>query len=172
MRVTPRWEGHDSGLSRNFNKLIGSWRSWGIGRIILRSATQLKLMTMNNKLLFINEYGIYPELVKRLQETQYSVTVEHLMRNAIKFIKKQNPSVVVAEFYHEPQFRDRVSNLESMLAQIEGRHAETRTLVFYDPKHQKYLDKLLAVFSVDAVLMQPITPQILVEAIDAFAATE
>ena len=89
-----------------------------------------------------------------------------------QIIKKQNPSVVVAEFYHEPQFRDRVSNLESMLAQIEGRHAETRTLVFYNPKHQEYLDKLLTVFSVDAVLMQPVTPQMLVETIDAFAANE
>lgn len=124
-------------------------------------------MTKNNKLLFINEYGIYPELVKRLQDTEYSVTVEHLMRNAIKFIKKQNPSVVVAEFYHEPQFRDRVSNLESMLAQLEGRHAETRTVVFYDSKHQEYLDKLLSMFSVDAVLVQPFDPQALVETIEA-----
>jgi AmiR/NasT family two-component response regulator len=123
-------------------------------------------MTKNNKLLFINEYGIYPELVKRLQETQYSVTVEHLMRNAIKFIKKQNPSVVVAEFFHEPQFRDRVSNLESMLAQIEGRHTETRTVVFYNPKHQEYLDKLLNVFSVDAILVQPFEPQQLIDAIE------
>jgi len=126
-------------------------------------------MTNNNKLLFINEYGIYPELVKRLQDTEYSVTVEHLMRNAIKFIKKQNPSVVVAEFYHEPQFRDRVSNLESMLAQLEGRHAETRTVVFYDPKHQEYLDKLLSMFSVDAVLVQPFDPQALVEIIEALS---
>jgi len=126
-------------------------------------------MTKNNKLLFINEYGIYPELVKRLQETRYSVTVEHLMRNAIKYIKKQNPAVVVAEFYHEPQFRDRVSNLESMLAQIEGRHVETRTVVIYDTKHQVYLDKLLKVFSVDAILAQPVAPLSLVETIEAFS---
>ena len=126
-------------------------------------------MTKNNKLLFINEYGIYPELVKRLQETRYSVTVEHLMRNAIKFIKKQNPAVVVAEFYHEPQFRDRVSNLESMLAQIEGRHVETRTVVIYDPKHQDYLDKLLKVFSVDAILAQPVAPLALVETIEVLS---
>jgi DNA-binding NtrC family response regulator len=123
-------------------------------------------MTKNDKLLFINEYGIYPELVKRLQESHYTVTVEHLMRNAIKFIKKQNPSVVVAEFFHEPQFRDRVSNLESVLAQIQGHHTDTRTIVFYDPKHKEYLDKLLNIFSIDVVLEQPIDLDSLLNAVE------
>jgi len=123
-------------------------------------------MTKNDKLLFINEYGIYPELVKRLQESHYTVTVEHLMRNAIKFIKKQNPSVVVAEFFHEPQFRDRVSNLESVLAQIQGHHTDTRTIVFYDPKHKEYLDKLLNVFPIDVVLEQPIDLDSLLNAVE------
>jgi hypothetical protein len=126
-------------------------------------------MTTNDKLLFINEYGIYPELVKRLQESRYTVTVEHLMRNAIKFIKKQNPSVVVAEFFHEPQFRDRVSNLESVLAQIQGHHADTRTIVFYDPKHKEYLDKLLNVFSIDVILEQPINLDNLLNAVEPSA---
>lgn len=126
-------------------------------------------MAKNNKLLFINEYGIYPELVKRLQETQYVVTVEHLMRNAIKFIKKQNPSVVVAEFYHEPQFRDRVSNLESMLAQVEAQAVEMHTIILYERKHREYVDKLLGVFSVDAILEQPVTPETLVDSIEALS---
>lgn len=116
------------------------------------------------KLLFINEYGIYPELVHALQTTAYEVTVEHLMRNAIKFIKRNDPDIVVAEFMHEPQFRDRVSNLESMLAQIEGRN-QTRTIVIYSPEHEIYLEKVRGVFTIDSVLMQPVIPEVLLQAV-------
>lgn len=110
------------------------------------------------KLLFVNEYGIYPELVQALQSTEFTVTVEHLMRNAIKFIKKNDPDIVVAEFMHEPQFRDRVSNLESMLAQIEGRN-KSRTIVIYNRDHQIYLDKVRGVFSIDTAMVQPVTAE-------------
>ncbi len=113
------------------------------------------------KLLFVNEYGLYPELVRALQGSGYAVTVEHMMRKAIKFIQRQNPEIVVAEFWHDSQFRDRVSNLESMLAQIEGKHAQTRTIVICDPHWQEYLDKMLQAYSVDSVLMQPVTPEAL-----------
>lgn len=119
-------------------------------------------------LLFINEYGIYPELVQALQSTDYAVTVEHLMRKAIKFIKKNDPEIVVAEFMHEPQFRDRVSNLESMLAQIEGRN-KTKTIVLYHPDHQDYLDRVREVFAIDTVLIQPVTGDQLLDAVESLS---
>ncbi len=123
-------------------------------------------MSGAKKLLFINEYGIYPELIRALQQqTDYEVTVEHLMRKAISFIKKKRPAVVVAEFVHEPQFRDRVSNLESMLAQVEGSGGATRTVVFYDPDRQVYLDKVREVFRIDAVLPKPVAPEALLRAV-------
>ena len=122
------------------------------------------------KLLFVNEYGLYPELVKALQGSGYAVTVEHLMRKAIKFIQRQNPEIVVAEFWHDSQFRDRVSNLESMLAQIEGKHAQTRTIVICDPRWQPYLDEMLVVYHVDAVLMQPVSPAALLAEVERLSA--
>ncbi|MGV6818052.1 MAG: hypothetical protein ACWA44_12385 [Thiotrichales bacterium] len=121
-------------------------------------------------LLFINEYGIYPELVHALQSTDYEVTVEHLMRKAIKFIKKNDPEIVVAEFMHEPQFRDRVSNLESMLAQIEGRN-KTRTIVLYHPDHQDYLDRVCDVFTIDTCLIQPVSGDQLLDAVAKLKST-
>ncbi len=130
-------------------------------------------MSARKKLLFINEYGIYPELIQALQqETDFEVTVEHLMRKAISFIKKNAPAVVVAEFVHEPQFRDRVSNLESMLAQVEGRNKGTRTVVLYDPDRQEYLDKVRAVFHIDAVLPKPVEPAVLLATIEALTAAD
>ena len=122
---------------------------------------------MQKKVLFINEYGFYPELIKRLQGEGYALTVEHLMRKAISFIKKQKPDVVVAEFHHEAQFRDRVSNLESMLAQVQGMAEGPRTVVFYSKEHSEYVDKVLGVYSLDAVLEQPVEPDDLVAAINA-----
>jgi len=42
---------------------------------------------------------------------------------------------------------------------------------FYDPKHQEYLDKLLSVFSVDALLVQPFAPQTLIDTIEALSSS-
>ena len=122
------------------------------------------------KLLFVNEYGLYPELVRALQSTGYEVTVEHMMRKAIKFMQKQNPEIVVAEFVYESHFRDRVSNLESLLAQIEGKHANTRTILFYEKQWQEYLDKVLKVFTVDSTLTLPLTPDDLLAEVDRLGA--
>jgi DNA-binding NtrC family response regulator len=121
------------------------------------------------KLLFVNEYGLYPELVRALQSSGYAVTVEHMMRNAIKFIKKQNPEIVVAEFVHESHFRDRVSNLESMLAQIQGKHVNTRTIVIYDEHWQEYLEKVREIFKIDSALKQPVSPDALLAEIKRFS---
>lgn len=116
-------------------------------------------------LLFINEYGIYPELIHALQDAGYNVTVEHLMRKAISFIKKKTPDCIVAEFVHEGAFRDRVSNLESMLAQVEKTNRQSRVVVLYESDRQDYLDRVLEVFKIDESLEQPVTPEALVAAV-------
>lgn len=122
---------------------------------------------MNQKnVLFINEYGFYPELIKALQAQGYDLKVEHLMRKAISYIKKKHPDVVVAEFHHEAQFRDRVSNLESMLAQVQGSQSPIRTVVFYEPVHKPYLEKVRALYSLDAVLESPVSPDALIDAVN------
>lgn len=120
----------------------------------------------SKKVLFINEYGFYPELIKGLQSAAYDLTVEHHMRKAIAFIKRQQPDVVVAEFHHEAQFRDRVSNLESMLAQVQSSAKPIRTVVFYDLADQIYLDRLQSMYSLDALLQQPFQLSELMLAID------
>ncbi len=130
-------------------------------------ADKIASMTEKKRILFINEYGIYPELIRGLQAAGHDVTVEHLMRKAISFIKKKHPDVVVAEFAHEGAFRDRVSNLESMLAQIQGGKDQVRTVVMYEPDRQGYLDKVKTMFDMDVVLMQPVTVEALLEAVEA-----
>ena len=124
-------------------------------------------MAAHKRLLFINEYGFYPDLIKALQAQSYELTVEHLMRKAISFIKKKKPDVVVAEFHHDSQFRDRVSNLESMLAQIQRGDMATKTVVFYRADHREYLQKLQEVHHLDAVLELPVEPEDLARAVES-----
>ncbi len=116
-------------------------------------------------LLFVFEYGVYPELIRALQGTGYAVKVEHLMRKAISFLKKREPSIVVAEFYHDPAFRDRVSNLESMLAHIQRKLPQTRVVVLYDPADEPFLQQLMGRFPVEQTIPHPVDPEQLIEAV-------
>ena len=111
-----------------------------------------------HQLLFVIEYGVYPELIRGLQESHYQIQIEHQMRKAISFLKKKSPSVVVAEFYHEPAFRDRVSNLESMLAHIQRKLPDTQVIVLYNPEDKYYLDQVMGRFPVVTILAMPVTP--------------
>ncbi len=120
-------------------------------------------MSENRELLFVIEYGVYPELIRALQGTEYTVTVEHQMRKAISFLKKKAPSTVVAEFFHEPAFRDRVSNLESMLAHIQRKLPETRVIVIYNPGDEPFLKQVMGRFPVDETLANPVSPEQLVQ---------
>ncbi len=124
---------------------------------------------MKPEILMINEYGIYPEFISAIRDAGYPLTVEHLMRNAIKRMKRQAPAVIVAEFAHESHFRDRVSNLESMLAQVERSPVRPKTLVFYDAAKRSYLDRLLRMFTIDQCLEMPLDGKTLVAAIDALS---
>ncbi len=127
-------------------------------------------MTSSNpncdSLLFIIEYGVYPELIRALQQSHFTtVQVEHQMRKAISFLKKREPAVVVAEFYHEPAFRDRVSNLESMLAHLQRKLPETRTVVLYNCEDEPFLKQVKERFPIDVTLPLPVTAEQLIEAV-------
>ncbi len=85
----------------------------------------------------------------------YQVQSEFAVRKAIIWLRQHRPAVVAADFYHQPDFRDRVSNLESLLASLQPLH-EVKVLVFYDPIHQDALDKVRQRFRIDAALPTPV----------------
>jgi len=107
---------------------------------------------MQKKLLSIIEQGGYPDFKPLYQEQGYEVTVLHNMRKAMSFIKKNHPDVIVAEFNVQTDFRDRTSNLESLLATVEHSTGKTgnsnaTVIVFYEKDNQSQLDKLKVAFS-------------------------
>ncbi len=92
---------------------------------------------------------------KLYQELGYQVVAEWTERKAIALVRKTPPAVIVADFFHQSDFRDRLSNLESLLATAQASPA-TKILVFYETAHQAVLDKVSARLRVDAALALPV----------------
>ena len=97
---------------------------------------------------------------KLYQEMGFSVVTEWSERKAISLVRKNPPAVIVADFYHQTDFRDRLSNLESLLATAQGAPG-TRILVFYEPAHQAALDKVRLRLRIDTALPMPVDEGIL-----------
>lgn len=107
-------------------------------------------------LLSIIELGGYPDFKDLYQDLGYEVVVIQQMRKALRFLKNTQPSVIVAEFNFQSDFRDRTSSLESMLASIQ-RYQKTRVIVFYEKEYKHQFEKLEQRFSFDAALTFPIS---------------
>ena len=71
---------------------------------------------MNKQLLVVIELGGYPDFRKLYQQFGYEVQIESSMRKALAILKKKKIDVIVAEFNYQHTFRDRLSNLESLIA--------------------------------------------------------
>jgi hypothetical protein len=106
-------------------------------------------------LLAVVEFLAHTGLKPVYEKLGFQVGSEFSVRKAIAAVRKQKPDVLVADFFFQPDFRDRVSNLESLLAAVQGSTA-TRTLVYYDAAHQHALDKVRQRFRVDAALTLPV----------------
>ena len=121
-------------------------------------------------LLSIVELGGYPNFSPLYQSLGYTTVVENRMRKAIAFLRRQQPDVIVTEFNFQSDFRDRTSNLETLMAVLQ-RHPEVRVIVFYLPEQAEKLAILEARFPLFAKIAFPITAEklepILLEARDA-----
>ena len=112
-------------------------------------------MSTPPRLLMLNAFIGTAGYKKLYQEIGYNVVAEWSERKAISLVRKNPPAVVVADFYHQSDFRDRLSNLESVLAAVQGTPA-TRVLVFYEAAHQAVLDTVRARLRIDAALCLPV----------------
>ncbi|MES9923989.1 MAG: hypothetical protein ABW152_07860 [Candidatus Thiodiazotropha endolucinida] len=110
----------------------------------------------DRELLALVELGGYPNLVPLYQRYGYRVEMVNSVRKAQAWLKQHRPSVVVAEFYADPQFRDRLSNLESLLATLQRYQANAKVIVLLDKKHLDNLEKVKQRYPVHAVLTFPL----------------
>ena len=101
------------------------------------------------------EHAQYPAIYKALG---YDVTTEWQVRKAVSLIRKMKPDVIVADFYFQSDFRDRLSNLESLLAATQLQK-DIRVLVFYEPHNESVLEKVRQRMHIDTALPMPATDE-------------
>ena len=108
------------------------------------------------KLLAIIEVGGYPNFIPLYQRLGFTVETANSMRKAQAWLKKNQPSVIVTEFNFDPEFRDRMSNLESLLATLQRYSKDTKVVVLIEKDHQPRLEKVLTRDSVFNSIVFPI----------------
>ena len=118
------------------------------------------------ELLAIMEMGGYPNFLPLYESLGYRATVVNSQRKARNLLKAGVPDVIVAEFNFQSQFRDRTSNLETLMAVLQ-KHPGVRVVVFYDPAHAHKLKILQDRFPLFAALGFPVDRAKLQEALEA-----
>lgn len=119
-------------------------------------------------LLAISEIGGYPDFSTMYEALGYQVISETSMRKVLKLLKKKTPSLIVAEFNYQSDFRDRTSSLESLMSVVQ-RNSETRVIIFYDKEHITQLARLEARYTLSKTLPFPILESDLKQAINALS---
>ena len=109
----------------------------------------------NPVLLSITELGGYPDFSRLYRENGYEVISTDSVRKAVKLIRKHKPSVIVAEFNFQSDFRDRTSSLETLFSSMQG-VADASVIVFYEKEYLHQYQKLLDQFVVFESLEFPI----------------
>lgn len=111
-------------------------------------------------LLAVVELGGYPNFVPLYEKLGFATTVLNSQRKARKFLEKQRPDVVVCEYNFQSDFRDRTSNLETLLAVLQ-KYPDVKLIVFYMPERQEKFSQVESRFDIFASLTFPIDQQAL-----------
>ena len=101
------------------------------------------------------ELGGYPDFTTLYQRLGFRVETITSGRKAITTLKKTSPAVVVAEFNFQFEFRDRTSNLETILA-VAQHNAGVKIIVFYHSEEQVKLEQVRERFPGFIALSYPI----------------
>lgn len=121
-------------------------------------------MEKNKFLLSIIELGGYPDFTELYEKHGFQVESVNSMRKALRSLKK-NKHIVVAEFNFQSDFRDRTSNLETLMAVIQQMN-EVKIIVFYEKEYLHQFEKLRARFTFHAELPYPIDLDLLKAALE------
>lgn len=107
-------------------------------------------------LLAIIELGGYPNFTPLYRRLGLDAELVSSQRKAQAALKRRMPQVIVAEYNFQSDFRDRTSNLETLMARLQ-KHPEVRVICIYQPEYQHKLDALRERFPVFAALPLPVT---------------
>ena len=68
------------------------------------------------------------------------------MRKALSMLKKFQPDLLVAEFQYTSQFRDRDSNLDTIMSQIVSHSSHTEVMALVEPEQKIHFERLKSRF--------------------------
>ena len=120
------------------------------------------------RLLAIVELGGYPNLLPLYQSLGYQVDVVNSQRKARAYLKKTVPDAVVAEYNAQSDFRDRPSNLETLMAILQ-KLPRVKLLVFHLPEHAERFEKFRRLHPVDEAIAFPVTEDRVRVVLEAFS---
>ena len=106
-------------------------------------------------LLSIIEIGGYPDFTQLYESFGYQVIMTESIRKAVKLIRQYKPTVMVAEFNFQSDFRDRTSSLETLLSSAQG-ITDSSVIVFYEKEFEPQYQRFLQGFEVSASLTFPV----------------
>ncbi len=107
-------------------------------------------------LLAIFELGGYPNFMPLYQRLGFDATLVNSLRKARNWLKKHRPVVIVAEYNFQSDFRDRSSNLETLMAILQ-KMPEVGLIAFYQPNQRARFEALRERFPTIVGLAYPIT---------------
>lgn len=116
----------------------------------------------NKQLLSIVELGGYPDFSEIYKQCQLDVEITNSMRKAVKILKNNTPHIIVAEFNYQSDFRDRTSNLETLLAVLQKK-PEVKLIVFYEKEFAHQFERVTSRFDLPFTLSFPIDESALSE---------
>lgn len=121
-----------------------------------------------SKILFVIEFGGFPLKLDALKAEGHEVEFLTSMRKAISLLKKMQPDLLIAEFNYTSQFRDRDSNLDTILTQIVSRSPHTQVIAFVEEEQKQHFERLQARFdNVKDALYFPFEDEELKQKIDS-----
>ena len=109
----------------------------------------------NPVLLSIIEFGGYPDFSSLYESSGFQVEKTDSIRKAVKLIRLHKPRVIVAEFNFQSDFRDRTSNLETLLSSAQG-VTDASAIVFYEKEFELQYQRFLQNFEVAESLTFPV----------------
>ncbi len=109
----------------------------------------------NKRLLAVIELGGYPDFRALYEQYGYEVTIESSLRKALSLLKRKKFDAIVAEFNYQHTFRDRLSNLESIIA-VAQTNEDIRFIVLYESEFDHHFDKLRKQYKFSAEICFPV----------------
>jgi len=106
----------------------------------------------------IIESPLHPDFSKLYQELGLQQIKLSSMRKAMSELKKQTPDFVVAEFFYgygNNYAGVNISNLDVFLHSLQRYAPMAKVIVLVDKTERQYADKLLEMFPLHGILVQP-----------------